>query len=117
MPSHPTRWAHLALALLFLFTAVAQPAFARPGVELYEDCEGDPGDGVLDPAQVASGWKPGAAATVSDADGVDRPVYLLPIVLLPGSAPVAVIMISPVEGRFGALPWRLIPAGRWHDAR
>lgn len=122
MPSHPTRWGLIALVSLLVFTFAAPAAHARISkVELYEEYEGDPGDGVLDPSAIASGWSPSPVYdVVSSGSATVRDIPLLPIapvLMLPGGSPVPVLFFVTDDASGSVLRSALVPAGRWHDAR
>lgn len=122
MPAHPTRRGLLALlSLLFLVTAVTTPAFARNRYELYDDSEGDPGDGVLKPAKPYTLVLPQTAVVADGTDG--RGTWRLPVLLLPSGLPgLPTVFVLPGAAWRDHAAWWLRPedrpaGGRWHDAR
>lgn len=124
MPSHPTRWGLVALVSLLLITFAAPTAFARISkVELYEEYEGDPGDGVLDPSAIASGWSPSPVYDVVSAGSATTSAWTVPVLpfapmlMLPGGASVPVLLFLNDDASGAVMRSALVPAGRWHDAR
>jgi len=107
---------------MFLFAAVTPPAFAKNTYELTDGFEGDPGDGVLNPAKQPSSLVMPQYTTIGGTtDGGS--LWRLPVFVLPaGLSGLPLVFTLPADLWRQPMAHRAAPGtqpsgGRWHHAR